>query len=321
MIGRRPLIGGGLAALLPTGAAFGQTSGPTRSIAVIASNAEQLTHFIAFRTALDEKRRGDAPVRLRIRFADDHPGGTRGVVADVLAERPELIVTVNTPVARAALAADTEIPVVMALVGWRVGEGLIQNLSGRPVTGVTNLVAALASKRLALLKEAVPAARKALVLFHPDDPITEPQLRDLETTAPSLGLAVRPEPVREPEELPAILDAARDWGADCLFRVAGQSGRTRHRMVELARERRLPAMFVFQDDARAGGLMAYYASFAEHWERVAMLVDRVLRGTPAGNLPVEQPTRYELVLNLATARAMGLALPPAFVARADEVIE
>ncbi len=109
MIGRRPLIGGGLAAFLPSGAAFGQTSGPTRSIAVIASNAEQLTHFIAFRTALDEKRRDDAPVRLRIRFADDHPHGPRGVVADVLAERPELIVTVNTPVARAALAAHSEI--------------------------------------------------------------------------------------------------------------------------------------------------------------------------------------------------------------------
>jgi putative tryptophan/tyrosine transport system substrate-binding protein len=321
MIARRILLGGGLATVLPRGTAFSQTPGRAKRIAVVASNPEQMTHFDAFRNALQERARGDATHQILLRFADGHPGGARGVIADVLAERPDVIVTVNTPTARAAIAAASETPVVMALVGSRVGEGVARSMPDRPLTGVTNLVAALAPKRLALLKEAAPAAHRVLALYHPDDPITEPQLRDLAAAAPSLGMELRSVALREPEELPALFDAARTWGADCVFRIAGQSGRTRHRMIELARERRLPSMFVFQEDARAGGLMAYYASFEEHWDRVAVLVDRILRGTPAKELPIEQPTRFELVLNLATARSIGLTLPPAFIARADEVIE
>jgi putative ABC transport system substrate-binding protein len=321
MIGRREILGAGLAALLPRGEAVAQTPVRSKTVIVVAPNSEQLTQFNVFRSSIQERSRGEAPLRIVERFTEGHHGGAGAALAEALAERPDAIVAVNTPVAQAAVAVASDTPVVMALVGSRIGEGVVRSLPGRDVTGVTNMVAAIAPKRLALLQEAVPTARRVLALYHPDDPITGPQLRDLAVAAPALGMELRPEPLREPEELPALFDAARLWGADAVFRVAGQSGRTRHRMIELAREQRIPSMLVFKDDARAGGLMAYYASFAEHWERVAGLVDRILHGTPARDLPIEQPTRYELVINLATARDIGVSLPPAFIARADEVIE
>lgn len=323
MIGRRQALGWIVAApALAGGGLRAQTLRRARHVAVIAPSPEQLPKFPFFEGAMRERSAAAGfAVDVQTRFANSHGGGAAGVVAEALAARPDVVIAANTPIVHAVMAARSDIPVVMAVVGDREGAGVVRQAPGQNVTGVTTLVAAMAAKRLALLKEAAPGIAKVLALHHPDDPIAEPQLRDLAAAGPALGVTLRTEAVREPVELDRIFAEAAGWGSEAVFRLAGQSARTLRRTIELSRGMKLPSMHVLQDDARQGGLMAYYASFEEHWERVAALVDRILRGTPARDLPVEQPTRFELVINQKTAAAIGIKVPHTLVFRADDIFE
>ncbi len=211
----------------------------------------------------------------------------------------------------------------MAMVGDPIGLGFVTSLA-RPtgnVTGVSNMMGELASKRLALLREAVPGATRVALLYHPDEPIVAPQVRDLEAVGPRLGVRFRRLAVRTADDLARAVDAAVEWRADALLRLAGQATTLGVQTAQLALERRLPSMLVTAREVEAGALMSYYAADAAAYRRVADYVHRILQGSAPRDLPVERPTRYELVVNGRTARALGLVLPPSLLTQADRVID
>ena len=211
----------------------------------------------------------------------------------------------------------------MAVVGDPVGSGFVQSLAhpGGNVTGISNLSADLAAKRLSILKELVPNARHIGILFNPSDPITVPQLKDSETAAPAIGVEVRPFAVKDVAALSGVLDQLSGWHADAALWLAGQAASLEKGTIDAAQDRRLPVMYILKRDVQAGGLVSYFAEYVELFRRVGIYVARILGGQKPVDLPVVQPAKFELAINLKTARALALTVPPALLARADEVIE
>jgi putative ABC transport system substrate-binding protein len=159
------------------------------------------------------------------------------------------------------------------------------------------------------------------VLFNPVDPITEPQIRDTKRSAPLLGIDVRLFPVKASSDLPATFEQMLAWRADAAVWLSGQSLAFQPATIELTTRHRLPIMVTQRDDVEAGGLISHFADHGELYRRTAIYVDRILKGAKPGDLPVEQPTRFELAINLKTAKALGLAVPPSLLLRADRVVE
>jgi putative ABC transport system substrate-binding protein len=262
-------------------------------------------------------------VRLLIRSADAKLEQLPQLAAELVRAKVDVIVAINTPGSREAIAATKEIPVIMAVVGNPVATGFVSNLArpGGNVTGVSNMSGDLASKKLEILKEALPAPRRIAVLFNPDDPITAPQVRDTEQAAQRLAVEVRFFAVRSQPTLTSAFKELTDWRADGVLWLAGQHQSFTKPTVELAAKQRLATMVVTPPEVRMGGLISYSADNGELFRRVAVYVDKVLKGTKPADLPVEQPTKFQLVINLKTANALGINVPPALIFRADEVIE
>lgn len=262
-------------------------------------------------------------LRFEIRSAESRLERMGALSRDLVQQRPDVIVAVNAPGTRAAMAQTKTIPIVFAMVGDPVGLGFVTSLA-RPtgnVTGLSNMTGELAAKRLELLREALPAARRVALLYHPDEPIVEPQVRDLEAAARTLAVQLRLLAVRTQNDLVRALDAAVAWQADAVLRLAGQATTLGRQTAEETLRRRLPSMLFTGRDVEAGALMSYNVDDDDAFRRVADYVHRVLQGARPGDLPIEQPTRYELVVNLRTARTLGLRLPPVLVLRADRVID
>ena len=237
---------------------------------------------------------------------------------------PDVIVAVNTPGTRAAAKSTGSIPIVSAVVADPVMLGFVKSLA-RPegnITGIANMASDITSKRIALLKEVVPSARRFALFMHPDEtPVVSLQLRDIEATAASLGVEYRGFPMRTMEDLESALRMATEWNAHAVVRLAGQGFALGAATGRLATELGLPSMLMQKSDVEAGGLMSYFADHREIWRRVATHVGRILKGATPRDLPFELPTRFELVINLKTAKALGLQVSPSLLARADEVIE
>lgn len=244
---------------------------------------------------------------------------------ELLAMQPRVILASTTPGALAAKNATRTVPVVFVAVGDPVGAGVVSNLA-RPsgnVTGLSNSSVELPGKRLDLLKDLLPDAKRVAVFVNPDDANAGLQIARTKEAAAALGLELAPfHPIRRAEDLDAGFEAALRAGAQAVLRLVDPlSGPLRRRTADLALKYRLPVVYAFREDALAGGLASYGTSQAEVYRRAASFVHRILTGTPTGEIPVEQPTRFELVINLKTAKAFGLSLPEAVLARADEVIE
>jgi putative tryptophan/tyrosine transport system substrate-binding protein len=262
---------------------------------------------------------------LEVRSADGRLDQLPPLAEELIRAGVEVIVAVNSPGTQAAIASGTKIPIVMALVGDPVGTGFVPNLNrpGGTVTGVSNASGHTAAKRLELLKNAIPAARRIAVFTHAGDPVSAVQVRDAEAAAGQLGVELKVFPVVESREaIEGAVAAAIDWRAQAVFRVLAQvaPGLSKFQ-AELLLKHRMPAMLANQFDVQNGGLMCYFADLSEHWRHVADYVDRILKGAAPGDLPIMLPTKFQLVLNLKTARALGLELPPSILALADEVIE
>jgi putative ABC transport system substrate-binding protein len=189
------------------------------------------------------------------------------------------------------------------------------------VTGVSNIVASLAPKRIALLKETIPTMRRLAVIFNPDDPITVPQLRDVKASAPTMNIEARMFPVREPRALPETFQNMLAWRADCGIWLPGQAQLFRAMTVKLAAEHKLPVMVDSSAAIALGGFISYGPDNAEVFRRTASKVDRILKGAKPGDLPIEQPTKLELIVNLKAAEALGLKIPPSVMLRADRTIQ
>jgi putative tryptophan/tyrosine transport system substrate-binding protein len=277
-----------------------------------------------FRDAMQELGyREDINLNLTVVSGENQLDRMPKLAADLVASAPDVIVAVNTPGTRAAIAATSKIPIVSAIVADPVFLGFVANIA-RPeanVTGVANMAADITSKRIALLKEVVPSARRFALLTHPDEPIVALQMQDIERSAPALGIEYRAFPMRTAEDLQRNLQLAVEWNAQAVVRLAGQGFALGSETGRLATERGLPSMLLQKRDVEAGGLMSYFADHRELWRRIAAHVDRLLKGASPRELPFELPTRFELFVNLKTARALGITLSPLLIARADEVIE
>jgi putative ABC transport system substrate-binding protein len=247
------------------------------------------------------------------------------LAAECVRRKADVIVPVTTPAALAAKNATNTIPIVMLTLGDPVGTGLVDSLA-RPagnVTGTSAMIPVLAAKRLELLREAVPGISRVHVLTYLTDPIAPLQVKAMQEAFQSLGMMLRVHDIRTVDDLPAAFEAAAGEGAEGLI-VTAESifGIHRTRVTELAARHRLPAMYAGPRLVReSGGLMGFFVITDDLERGTASYVDRILKGEKAAELPVQQPTRFELVVNLKTAKALGLTIPPALLARADEVIE
>ena len=247
-------------------------------------------------------------------------------LADELVKVPvDIIVTGSAPPTVAAKSATTTVPIVMGNVGGDpVALGLVRSLSqpGGNVTGSVNLNAGLTAKRVDLLKQMLPAFVRLATLHDATNPVNDANLAEAQSAALTLGVQLQILPVQRAEDLDAAFEAAVRQHADALL-VPGSSffQLNRAQMVDSAVEHRLPAVYEERQFAEAGGLMAYGANQQANYRNAAAYVDKILRGAKPDNLPIEQPTTFEFVINLKTAQALGLTIPQGILAQATEVIQ
>jgi putative ABC transport system substrate-binding protein len=251
-------------------------------------------------------------------------GGQADRLRDLAQRQLEVLVTAGMPASRAAQQATRTIPIVMAHVGDPVGMGLVASLArpGGNSTGVSVIGIDTRGKQLELLKEAVPGISRVADLSHRPTPGTpEGSLREMEGAARALGLTLHPVAVHTVEELEQAFAAITTAQADAIFVHQDQLFFAhRARIVELVAKSRRPAVYQYREWVEAGGLMSYGASLRDVYRRVAVLVEKILKGATPGELPVEQVMKRELVINLKTAQALGLTIPPTLLFQADEVI-
>ena len=243
------------------------------------------------------------------------------LVAELVGLKVDVLVVVSTPAALAAKNATQTIPIVM-LAPDPVGLGLVgsQSRPGGNVTGLSTI--AMNGKRLELLKELVPGLARVGVLKNPTEPGHPTYWKETEVAAQRLGVALEALEVRRPEDFEAAFATFKQRNAQALFPLGdGLTYTYRSRIAALAASNRLPAVYGLREYSDAGGLMSYGASVVHLFQRLATFVDKILKGAKPADLPIEQPTRLELVINVKAAKALGLTIPPSLLARADELIE
>jgi putative tryptophan/tyrosine transport system substrate-binding protein len=242
-----------------------------------------------------------------------------------LVRRPvDLIATFGTPPSLAAKQATTTIPIVMMGVGDPVGSGLVSSLArpGGNITGNTILGPEVAGKRLQLLKEVIPSLSRVAFLWNPDNASHPAQLAELRVAVEALGIKLLPVPVRSSDEFDNAFAAMMRERPDAFLMTNDPFHQLSiGRILDFLANNRLPGMFVTREVAVAGGLLSYGASLPDLFRRGAVYVHKILQGTKPADLPIEQPVKFELVVNLKTAKAMGLSIPESFLLRADEAIE
>jgi len=244
--------------------------------------------------------------------------------AECVRRKADIIAVSTTPAAQAAKKATRAIPIVMLGLGDPVAAGLVDDLArpGGNVTGLTFIAGPLAAKRLELLKEVAPSVSRVLMLTHSPDPISGPQIQMSTRAAQSLGITLLIRDVQTPDDLTPAFKFGADERADALVTTA-ESIFTVHRarIIELAAAQKLPAVYGLSLAVPDGGLMSYTADLPALHARAAIFVDRILKGAKPADLPVEQPTQFDLAINLRTAKTLGIRVPQSLLLRADRVIE
>jgi putative ABC transport system substrate-binding protein len=261
-------------------------------------------------------------IAVEYRWAAGRPERQAEVAAEFVRLRVDVIVTAGDAVA-ALKQATSVIPIVFAIATDPVGGGLVASLArpGGNVTGLSIQSADLAGKRLELLREVVPGLRRLAIMVNVGYPQAVLEMAEVEAAARTLGIEVAALEIRRAEDIAPALEKVKAQ-ADALYVVVDALvGANRTRIIMLAGGARLPTIFNTRDSVQAGGLMSYGASFPDQFLRAADLVDKILRGTKPGDIPVEQPTKFDLVINLKTAKALGLTVPPNLLGIAEEVIE
>jgi putative ABC transport system substrate-binding protein len=328
MMDRRAFVTGVLAAVAVARPAQAQPSGrPARigRLSPVSARAEA-AFMEAFRNGLRELGwvEGQSFV-IESRFAEGRVERLPALAAELVRQEVEVFLTGSNPAALAAKQATSAIPIVMVTTADPIGAGIVTSLArpGGNVTGVTALGAVLNAKRLEALKEAVPGLTRVAVLANPRSPdYIGPLLKEKEALARGLTLRLSVHEVTEADGLArafAAMAAERTGALMVLTDVLFLTHRAT--IVELAARYRIPALYGERGFVDAGGLMFYGANLVDLYRRAAVYVDRILKGARPADLPVEQPTRFELVINAKTARALGLAIPHSLVLRADQVVE
>jgi putative tryptophan/tyrosine transport system substrate-binding protein len=334
MIRRREFITllGGAAAAWPI-AARGQQDGRARRISLLVGGAENDREMQAGRVALQEAlaKLGwveGRNLRIDLRFGAGDPDAIRAYAAELVGLTPDVIVTNTGATTRAVQQQTQTIPIVIASGGDAVAAGYLRNIA-RPegnITGFSSLEPSIAGKSLELLKEAAPRLARVAVISNRDltsgTPVTASYVASIDTAASVLGVKVVQVPVNNAVEIVRAIDAfAAEPNGGLLVLPPPPTAAFLQGILQLAIQHRLPAIYPSLADAAAGGFLAFATDRVDQYRRAAAYVDRLLRGAKVSDLPVQFPTKFELVVNLKTAKAIGLTIPEAFLLRADEVIE
>jgi putative tryptophan/tyrosine transport system substrate-binding protein len=314
---------GGAAAAWPL-AARAQHAGKTWRIAFIA----HVPSIIYEEPLFDDLRElgyvEGQNIIIERRYAEGRPERFQEFAAEMVRLKADLIITTTTPAALAARNATTTIPIVIPTAIDPVGTGLIASLAhpGGNITGGAILVGELAAKRLQLLKEVVPNLSRTGVLWNSANPANALALRETDGAARALGVTLQSHEVKGQKDFEVAFARMAEERLDALFVLDDAlTIQYRKEIADFAMQKRLPSVFSAKDGVEAGGLMTYGPRYSEMMRRAASLVDKILRGAEPASLPMEQPTAFDLVINLKTANAIGLTVPPPLLARADEVIE
>jgi putative tryptophan/tyrosine transport system substrate-binding protein len=264
-------------------------------------------------------------ITIAYRFTEGQDDRLPELVAELIHLKVDIMVTDGEAAIRAAQHATTTIPIVMAVSGGDpVGQGVVASLArpGGNITGLSLMLPEVSGKRLELLREAVPKLSHVAVLWNPEGSGSTLVFKETQTAAHALGLQLQSLEVRSPDEFDQAFAAMTREHADALVVISNELffGH-RRQLAELTVRHRLPAMFHLREYAEAGGLMAYGADAADMYRRAATYVDKILKGAMPADLPVEQPVKFDLVINLKTAQALGLTIPPSILFQADEVIK
>ncbi len=245
------------------------------------------------------------------------------LAAEIVRLNVDVILTEGAPAAHAAQQITTTIPIVIGNVADPVGTGLVASLArpGGNITGLSAFSVGLVTKRLELVKEVVPSASRVAVLLNPANPANPLILQEIQAIAPTLGVTLLPFEAKGAEEIDRAFTAMKQERVEALI-VLGDPmfGTHRRRISELAVQSQLPSTYGMRDYVEAGGLMSYGTNFEDLYRRAATYVDKILKGAKPADLPIEQPMKFELVINLKTAHALGLTIPPTLLFQADEVI-
>jgi len=288
----------------------------------VALNAANLEAFRQGLRALGYVERQNYAIEYR--SADGRAERFPGLAAELVRLKVDLLVTRGTPAALAAKKATRTIPIVMATSGDPVGTGVVSSLArpGGNVTGMSTNTAELVGKRLGLLKEAIPGIARIALVQNMSNPTLVTQRKQIEVAARSLGIQPQYLDVRKPEDLGRAFDTAIKQRVDAVHvSLDTLTQNSLGRIVDLSAKHRLPAIYYSRDFVDAGGLMAYGVSYPESYRRAATYVDKIFKGAKPADLPVEQPTKFEFIINLKTARALGLTIPQSLLQRADEIIQ
>jgi ABC-type uncharacterized transport system substrate-binding protein len=322
---RRLVLAAGGVLLLPRAARAQQVT--RRRIAYLAtpSRAAAEPFLAAFRQGMRALGYGDKDIALEIRYADGHAERLPDLAAELVKLAPEIIVATNAAAVQAAKQATSTIPIVMAVPSDPVGSGFVASLAhpGGNVTGMASVISyEIAGKWLQLLKIAIPGAERIAILVNPGDPAHAPYLQVARQAARTLRIELLSVEASAAAEIDGAFAATTHEHADALI-VPGDPMflAEMSRIVELAASHKLPAIYGIPEFAAIGGLMSYGIDTKNNFQRAAFYVDKILKSAKPADLPVEQPTRFELVINLKTAGALGLTVPQLLLAQADEVIE
>jgi putative tryptophan/tyrosine transport system substrate-binding protein len=258
------------------------------------------------------------------KFSEEHNDPLPALANELVRANVDIIFAINTPAALAAKNATTSIPIVVTRVSDPIRTGLIASLAkpGGNLTGLTTISEELEGKRLELLREALPGLLRVAVLWNEANSGHALNVREMERAGPPLGLQVYLLGLKRADELPAVLQTAIKVQAGALFVIDDlviSSFQTR--ILDFASKNKLPVISQFREFTDAGGLMAYGPGNDEMFRRAAVYIDKILKGGKPSDIPVERPTRFNLIINLKAAKSLGLTVPPTFIARADEVIE
>ena len=280
-------------------------------------------------SAFDEFREGlrelgwieNQNVVIEYRWAGENPDRLPELAADLVRVKVDIIIG-STPGVRAAQQATRSIPIIMCIADDAVKQGFVTNLArpGGNITGMAAMALELAAKRMQLLHEAIPRLSRVALLWNP--PGSAPDyLKDTQLAARSLGMTIQSVEVRKADDFEGAFAAVLKGRAQALVVGPGQFMFTyQNKIVEFATKNALPSIYVWKDPVSAGGLLAYGVDIPRAYRRAAYYVDKILKGAKAGDLPIEQPTKYDFVVNLKTAKALGVTIPESILLRADEVI-
>jgi putative tryptophan/tyrosine transport system substrate-binding protein len=301
-----------------------QQAGKTFRIGMVEPISAELNaaNLAAFRRGLQELGYIEGRnLVLEYRSADGDASQFPKLISELISLDVDLLVTRGTPAALAAKQATSTIPVVMASLGEPL---LVVESLARPggnITGLSGVVSDLDAKRIEVLLEVVPAISGIAGFLNTSNPISAAQLEEMQAAAKSKGLHFRLFDVRNAEDIQRAFDGAGPAFDAITVGLEAVTQRHRHLIAELAAKHRVPAIYGGREFVEAGGLISYAPTFTDIYRRAATYVDKILKGAKPADLPVEQPTKFELLVNLKAARALGLTIPPTLLARADEVIE